>query len=56
MHVGPAATSRTADVRLSIACGGALLQLAGQLAREAVQESRQEGVLIAGSLPPLQER
>lgn len=32
-----------------------LTQLAGQLAREAVQESGQNGVLVAGSLPPLQE-
>jgi hypothetical protein len=43
---------------LACACygGGLLLQLAGQLARQAVQDSGQEGVLVAGSLPPLQER
>lgn len=32
-----------------------LLQLAGQLAQQAVQDSKQK-VLVAGSLPPLQER
>jgi S-methylmethionine-dependent homocysteine/selenocysteine methylase len=35
---------------------GALLQLAGQLAREAAQESGKDKLLVAGSLPPLQER